>query len=347
VAEPAKHRRAASADRTRPFKGSERSSPGRRATGFSDTLRIPSDVRTQAVRREVLDSGEATEATAFPGASARPSAEETPGQRKKPGGHRKAASNKVFPTIPAVAGVATLVAAGAGAFTLHSGVITTAGGETPAHNPMPGEIALSVNQVQQARAEAAARADRSRRDVKAASDAKAAAAREARIAVDKEREAWAEAQSKETQALERTAVGATDAQVLERHIEWVLPVQKFRLSAGFGRSGSMWSKLHTGQDFASPMGTPVRSVGEGKIIDASYDGPYGNRIQVQLKDGTVTWYCHLSAYERRSGYVEAGTVIGYVGSTGNSTGPHLHFEVHPSGGDAIDPLPWLRGRGLL
>nr|WP_273378170.1 M23 family metallopeptidase [Actinopolymorpha pittospori] len=109
----------------------------------------------------------------------------------------------------------------------------------------------------------------------------------------------------------------------------------------------MWSNLHTGQDFASPMGTPVRSVGEGRIIDASYDGPYGNRIKVQLKDGTVTWYCHLSAYKLRTGYVEAGTVIGYVGSTGNSTGPHLHFEVHPSDGDAIDPLPWLRERGLL
>lgn len=346
MAEPAKHRRAASADRARPLRGSAGSSPGRRVAGFSDTLRIPDDARAQSVRREVLDSVEATEAAASP-SPAPSNREAAAGQRKKRGGHRRAASNKSFPTIPAVAGVATLVAAGAGALTLQSGVITAAAGETTAHSPMPGEIALSVNQVQQARAEAAARADRSKRDAKAVSDAKAAAAREARIAVEKERAAWAEAQSKQAQALERTAAGATDTQVFERHIEWVLPVEKFRLSAGFGRSGSMWSNLHTGQDFASPMGTPVRSVGEGRIIDASYDGPYGNRIKVQLTDGTVTWYCHLSAYKLRSGYVEAGTVIGYVGSTGNSTGPHLHFEVHPSGGDAIDPLPWLRERGLL
>nr|WP_238342245.1 M23 family metallopeptidase [Actinopolymorpha rutila] len=112
----------------------------------------------------------------------------------------------------------------------------------------------------------------------------------------------------------------------------------------------MWSHLHTGQDFASPLGTPVYSVGNGEIIGAGWESAYsafGNRIQVRHDDGTVTWYCHLSRYARRSGPVRAGTLIGYVGSTGNSSGPHLHFEVHPGGGTAIDPLPWLRQKGLL
>jgi murein DD-endopeptidase MepM/ murein hydrolase activator NlpD len=63
-------------------------------------------------------------------------------------------------------------------------------------------------------------------------------------------------------------------------------------------------------------------------------------------DGTETWYCHLSRYVLRSGEVQPGTQIGSVGSTGNSTGPHLHLEVHPDGGDAVNPRSWFAERGL-
>ncbi|MFD0330176.1 M23 family metallopeptidase [Streptacidiphilus monticola] len=66
---------------------------------------------------------------------------------------------------------------------------------------------------------------------------------------------------------------------------------------------------------------------------------YGYMVKLTAPDGTVTWYCHLSRYKVRSGKVNVGDVIAYSGDTGNSTGPHLHFEVHPAGGDAIDPLP--------
>jgi murein DD-endopeptidase MepM/ murein hydrolase activator NlpD len=68
---------------------------------------------------------------------------------------------------------------------------------------------------------------------------------------------------------------------------------------------------------------------------------------VTAKDGTQTWYCHLSSYRVPAGtYVKAGQPIAYSGNSGNSTGPHLHFEVRPAGGAAIDPLPWLRSHGL-
>jgi murein DD-endopeptidase MepM/ murein hydrolase activator NlpD len=126
---------------------------------------------------------------------------------------------------------------------------------------------------------------------------------------------------------------------------WVLPVEHFRLTAGFGEYG-LWSNAHTGQDFAAPYGTPVHAIGDGKIIFAGYDGAYGNKIAIQHPDGTVSWYAHMSAFVVRSGQVKAGEVIGRIGTTGNTTGPHLHLEIRPNNGDPIDPLPWLRARHL-
>lgn len=130
-----------------------------------------------------------------------------------------------------------------------------------------------------------------------------------------------------------------------RRPKWVLPVLGFRLTAGFGEYG-LWSSAHTGQDFAAPYGTPVRSVGDGEVISAGYDGAYGNKVVVRHEDGTVTWYCHLSSFEQTSGKVKAGDVIGRVGSTGNSTGDHVHLEVRPGDGDPVEPLTWLRRHGV-
>jgi murein DD-endopeptidase MepM/ murein hydrolase activator NlpD len=127
--------------------------------------------------------------------------------------------------------------------------------------------------------------------------------------------------------------------------KWVLPVAGFRLTAGFGDYG-LWSSAHTGQDFAASYGTPVRSVGDGRIIFAAYDGSYGNKIVVEHEDGTVTWYAHLSSFERTGGVVQAGDVIGRIGSTGNSTGDHLHLEVRPGDGAPVPPLTWLRQHGV-
>jgi murein DD-endopeptidase MepM/ murein hydrolase activator NlpD len=124
-----------------------------------------------------------------------------------------------------------------------------------------------------------------------------------------------------------------------------LPVQGFSLSAGFGQSGQRWARRHTGQDFAVPTGTPVRAVADGTVVHAGWHNSYGWNVRVRHKDGTESWYAHLSKFKVRSGPVKAGDVIAYSGSTGNSTGPHLHLEVRV-GGTPVNPMSWLRGRGL-
>src|SRR6476620_11031186 len=123
---------------------------------------------------------------------------------------------------------------------------------------------------------------------------------------------------------------------------WVLPVVGYQLTVRFGQSSGLWSSTHTGLDFAAPEGTEIRSIGPGVVVSTAYDGAFGNKTVVKLDDGTVLWYCHQSEFGVDPGQrVKPGDLIGYIGSTGNTTGPHLHLEVHPHGGDAIDPETWL------
>jgi murein DD-endopeptidase MepM/ murein hydrolase activator NlpD len=123
---------------------------------------------------------------------------------------------------------------------------------------------------------------------------------------------------------------------------WVLPVRGYHLTGRFGQSSGLWSSTHTGLDFAAPEGTEIRSIGPGVVTAASQDGAFGNKTVVRLDDGTVLWYCHQSEFAVKVGQrLSPGDLLGYVGSTGNTTGPHLHLEVHPHGGDPIDPKAWL------
>jgi murein DD-endopeptidase MepM/ murein hydrolase activator NlpD len=122
---------------------------------------------------------------------------------------------------------------------------------------------------------------------------------------------------------------------------WVRP-DSGPLSSPFGYR---WGSLHPGDDLAGPYGSPILAATDGCIESASYDGGYGNRILIKDWDGTETLYGHMSSFVRTSGCVKAGTVIGREGSTGYSTGPHLHFEVHVNG-VTIDPLPFMAARGV-
>ncbi|MGW2298506.1 M23 family metallopeptidase [Streptomyces violaceorubidus] len=130
---------------------------------------------------------------------------------------------------------------------------------------------------------------------------------------------------------------------------WMAPVETYELSASFGSGGSRWANRHTGQDFAVPVGTPVRSVGTGRVLKVSCGGAFGIQVVVEHPGGYYTQYAHLAAVAVDQGdRVGAGQWIGQSGSTGNSTGPHLHFEVRvtPEMGSALDPVPWLSQRGV-
>ncbi|MCX2184417.1 peptidoglycan DD-metalloendopeptidase family protein [Streptomyces sp. SKN60] len=127
--------------------------------------------------------------------------------------------------------------------------------------------------------------------------------------------------------------------------KFLLPVKLHQLSARYGQAGVNWMSLHTGIDFPVQYGTPVMAATDG-TVRTQWNSAYGNMAIVTSPDGTETWYCHLSSTKIRSGKVKAGDVIAYSGNSGNSTGPHLHFEVRPGGGSAIDPLPWLLKHGL-
>lgn len=111
------------------------------------------------------------------------------------------------------------------------------------------------------------------------------------------------------------------------------PINGARLSSGFGfrRHPILgYSALHKGTDFAAPTGTPIMAAGDGVVVKAGYNGGYGNYVRLRHTDGYETAYAHMSRLGRgvRPGVrVQQQQVIGYVGSTGRSTGPHLHYEV--------------------
>jgi len=112
------------------------------------------------------------------------------------------------------------------------------------------------------------------------------------------------------------------------------PTRNYNLSARYGQPGS-WSRgYHTGLDFAAAPGTPVFAALAGKVIEVGYAGAYGNNIVIQHDNGRKTRYAHLSSTNVSQGQkVLRGEHIGAVGSTGNSTGPHLHFEVFTGTGE--------------
>lgn len=127
----------------------------------------------------------------------------------------------------------------------------------------------------------------------------------------------------------------------------VLPVTSYRLTGRFGESSGLWRHDHTGLDFAAPTGTPVRSVTAGRVVEAGYDGRYGNKTVVRLRNGTELWYCHQQSILVGVGeHVEPGERIGAIGTTGNVTGPHLHLEVRPHQDRPVDPATWLSRRGV-
>jgi murein DD-endopeptidase MepM/ murein hydrolase activator NlpD len=124
---------------------------------------------------------------------------------------------------------------------------------------------------------------------------------------------------------------------------FVFPTQGIPTSA----FGARWGVLHAGIDIANSIGTPILAAADGVVIDAGPTAGYGMWVKLRHADGTVTLYGHVNTTEVTTGErVMAGDLIATMGNTGNSTGPHLHFEVQLNGTDRVDPVPWLAARGI-
>lgn len=128
-----------------------------------------------------------------------------------------------------------------------------------------------------------------------------------------------------------------------------LPARSYELSSGYGSRNNPTGnggQFHQGEDFAAPSGTPIYAVTGGKVVQAGDSGDgYGNLVRIE-SGNTVTYYGHQSSVNVNVGdTVAAGDQIGAVGSTGNSTGPHLHFEVR-NNGSSIEPVAYLKTLGI-
>ena len=128
--------------------------------------------------------------------------------------------------------------------------------------------------------------------------------------------------------------------------KFVLPINGAHYTSCFC---SRWGTFHWGIDLAAPMHTPEYAAGDGVVLRAGAASGFGLAVYIQHENGDVTVYGHMEQILVQAGQVvKAGDVIALLGNRGQSTGPHLHFEVHVGGinGQKIDPLPWLRERGI-
>ncbi len=149
-------------------------------------------------------------------------------------------------------------------------------------------------------------------------------------------------------SMDRTGIVAP-TQIATVSVPSRMPLDDATLTSSYGSRihpvlGSR--RNHNGVDLAQPTGTPVYATADGFVSRADYWGSYGNYIQIEHGGEMETRYAHLSGYAVAAGeQVRKGQLIGYVGSTGRSTGPHLHYEVRIAG-DAVDPRPYMTGEQL-
>ncbi|GAA2945546.1 MULTISPECIES: M23 family metallopeptidase [Streptomyces] len=217
---------------------------------------------------------------------------------------------------------ATVLAAGLGVSVALGAGVASAADTTSASGAASAVQAQAVAQAKHAKAEA----------VKAEKAAKVAAAKK---------------------AAERQAA-AKKAAAKKAKPSWVDPVKKYKLSASFAQNGGMWQSTHSGQDFAVPSGTQVVAAHGGTVVKAggngAGDGPaYGNAVVIKHGNGTYSQYAHLSKVTVNVGQiVKTGQEIAKSGNTGNSSGPHLHFEIRTTAnyGSAVDPVKFLRAKGV-
>ncbi|MEE1738164.1 M23 family metallopeptidase [Streptomyces sp. BE147] len=222
------------------------------------------------------------------------------------------------PSVSRVRGA--VLAAGLGASMVLGAGAAFASGTTSA----PGTATLAAGATADSVAQQAAAQS------KAATAAKQAAAKKA-------------ADAKKTAAAKKAAAKKKAA-------SWKAPVDHYELSASYGTGGARWAAKHSGQDFAVPIGTKVNAAHAGTVVKAGPngggDGPaYGNAVVIKHANGKYSQYAHLSKINVHIGqHVNTGQKIALSGNTGNSSGPHLHFEIRttPNYGSALNPVSFLR-----
>lgn len=117
-----------------------------------------------------------------------------------------------------------------------------------------------------------------------------------------------------------------------------------RFTSGYG---PRWGRMHNGIDIANGIGTPIYSVMDGTVISAGPARGFGNWVVIKHDGGEVSVYGHMRYYDVSVGQrVTAGQKIASIGSEGQSTGPHLHFEIKPDGVNQVDPVPWFAAQGI-
>ncbi|GAB2664364.1 hypothetical protein GCM10027271_24150 [Saccharopolyspora gloriosae] len=172
---------------------------------------------------------------------------------------------------------------------------------------------------------------------KAVADQKAA-----KEAADKEAADKQAAEKKAAEAKQAETKQAASAQPAKASNGYVKPAEG-TFTSGFG---SRWGSTHKGIDIANSIGTPIVSVSGGEVISAGPASGFGQWVRVQHNDGTITVYGHVNTIDVNVGdKVSAGDKIATIGNKGQSTGPHLHFEVI-EGGSKTNPLPWLQEHGI-
>ncbi|CAL9301426.1 MULTISPECIES: M23 family metallopeptidase [unclassified Streptomyces] len=181
------------------------------------------------------------------------------------------------------------------------------------------------------------------------------------VAAQAQAQAHAAQQAAKAKAVKAAAVKAATQKAVaakkakKKALGWVKPVNGYTLTASYNQGGAMWASKHSGQDFAVPVGTPVKATHSGIVVKAGPngggDGPaYGNAIVIKHSNGTYSQYAHLSKINVKIGSkVKTGQNIARSGNTGNSSGPHLHFEIRttPNYGSAVNPAKFLRAEGVV
>ncbi|WP_297851502.1 M23 family metallopeptidase [uncultured Corynebacterium sp.] len=123
----------------------------------------------------------------------------------------------------------------------------------------------------------------------------------------------------------------------------VMPAQG-RFTSGFG---PRWGTFHQGIDIANSIGTPILAVMDGTVINAGPARGFGKWVRIRHDDGSISVYGHVNSFNVNVGErVSAGQQIAEMGNEGQSTGPHLHFEIMPDGETKVDPVPWFAERGI-